>query len=295
MAKVGFVGLGIMGRPMCTNMVKKGVDLMVTDLNQDLVKELVALGAKSGNYEEMAKACDIIMMILPEAKISRGVIETMIPFLTPGKIVVDMSSVTPGDSRYCYDKLKEIGVGFLDAPVSGGEPGAINATLAIMVGGDKEVFDKVLPIFEKMGKSYEHIGDSGAGSICKLVNQAIVNINICAVGEALTFSQKAGADPMKVFKAIRGGLAGSQILTDKAPMMCAGNYKPGGTLKVNRKDVKNVLATAHEIECPMPFTAQVFEVQQALAVDGHLMEDQAGYVQYFERLAGVKVHSDETL
>jgi len=291
MSKVGFVGLGIMGKPMCKHMLEGGIDLTVTDLNKALVDEMVALGAKSGTYEEMAKNCDIVMMILPNASISRGVIEEMKPFLAPGKIVVDMSSVTPSDSKACYESLKEVGVKFVDSPISGGENGAIAGTLAIMCGGDKDAFDALEFVFKTIGSSWLLIGGPGAGSVCKLVNQAIVNINLCAVGESLTFAEKAGVDPMKVFEAIKGGLAGSEVLRTKAPMMCERNFVPGGTILVNRKDVKNVLATAHEIECPMPFTAQVYEVQNSLVVDGHLKDDQSSYVTYFERLAGVTVHT----
>lgn len=291
MSRVGFIGLGIMGKPMCRHMLESGIDLTVTDLNKALVDEMTALGAKSGTYEEMARSCDILMMILPNAGISRSVIEQMKPFLAPGKIVADMSSVTPGDSRYCYDSLREVGVKFVDSPVSGGENGAIAGTLAIMCGGDRDAFEALEFIFKSIGSSWLLIGGPGAGSVCKLVNQAIVNINLCAVGEALTFAEKAGVDPMRVFEAIKGGLAGSEVLRTKAPMMCGRNFVPGGTILVNRKDVKNVMATAHEIDCPMPFTAQVLEVQNSLVVDGHLNDDQSSYVTYFERLAGVTVHT----
>lgn len=293
MSKIGFVGLGIMGMPICRNLLAGGMHLMVTDIKEELVRQMTAVGATAGTCEEIAAACDIVMMILPDANSSRDVIEKMIPHLKPGSIVCDMSSVTPSDSVQCRDLLEAVGVDFIDAPVSGGEPGAIDGSLAIMCGGEKEAFERMIPVFRLIGGSCEHIGGCGAGSICKLVNQAIVNINICAVGEAMTFAQKAGTDPMKIYKAIRGGLAGSRVLDDKAPMMCRRDFRPGGTLKVNKKDVKNVLDTAHEIGCPMPFAAQVYEVQQALAVHGGLLEDQAGYVQYFERLAGVEVRSEE--
>lgn len=290
--KIGFIGLGIMGMPICRNLLAGGMELVVTDVKESLVKQMTALGAEAGNYRDIAEKCNIVMMILPEASISINVIKAMRPYLKAGSIVCDLSSVTPGDSILCKELLEEIGVDFLDAPVSGGEPGAINGSLAIMCGGKEEIFEKMRPVFCLIGGSYEHIGACGSGSICKLVNQAIVNINICAVGEAMTLAQKAGADPMKIYKAIRGGLAGSRVLDDKVPMMCRRDFKPGGTLKVNKKDIKNVLDTAHEIGCPMPFTAQVYEVQQALAVHGGSLEDQAGYVQYFERLANVKVGSD---
>lgn len=295
MSKIGFIGLGIMGRPMATNLVKAGQDVMVSDLNNEIVAELCAMGAASGTYAELASACDIILTILPTGAIVREVLfgrNGVASALTSGKVVCDMSSVTPGESQECYNRLKEIGVGFVDAPVSGGEPGAIAGTLAIMCGGDQADFARLVPIFDIMGSSALLIGPSGAGSITKLANQIIVNLNIAAVSEALVLAAKAGADPMKVYRAIRGGLAGSTVLDNKAPMMCARNFKPGGTIRVNHKDIKNALATAHDIDVPLPLTAQLFEIQQALKVSGHMDDDHSGYVQYFEQLAGIVVKSD---
>lgn len=295
MSKIGFIGLGIMGRPMATNLVKAGQDVMVSDLNNEIVAELCAMGAASGTYAELASACDIILTILPTGAIVRDVLfgrNGVASALTPGKVVCDMSSVTPGESQECYNRLKEIGVGFVDAPVSGGEPGAIAGTLAIMCGGDQADFARLVPIFDIIGSSALLIGPSGAGSITKLANQIIVNLNIAAVSEALVLAAKAGADPMKVYRAIRGGLAGSTVLDNKAPMMCARNFKPGGTIRVNHKDIKNALATAHDIDVPLPLTAQLFEIQQALKVSGHMDDDHSGYVQYFEQLAGIVVKSD---
>ena len=296
MSKIGFIGLGIMGRPMATNLVRAGQDVMVSDLNSGIVEELRAMGASSGTYAEIAGACDFIFTILPTGAIVREVLfgeNGVASALTPGKVVCDMSSVTPGESQECYARLKEMGVGFVDAPVSGGEPGAIAGTLAIMCGGDQADFDRLLPVFNIMGSSALLIGGSGAGSVTKLANQIIVNLNISAVSEALVLATKAGVDPMKVYQAIRGGLAGSAVLDAKAPMMCARNFRPGGTIRVNHKDIKNVLATAHESDVPVPLTAQLFEIQQALKVSGHMEDDHAGYVQYFEQLAGITVKSGE--
>ena len=295
MSKIGFIGLGIMGRPMATNLVKGGQDVMVSDLNPTLVAELCAMGASTGSYADIAQACDLIITILPTGAIVREVLfgeNGLAAHLAAGKVVCDMSSVTPGESQECYSRLKEMGVGFVDAPVSGGEPGAIAGTLAIMCGGDQADFDRLLPLFDIMGSSALLIGESGAGSVTKLANQIIVNMNIATVAEALTLATKAGVDPMKVYKAIRGGLAGSTVLDAKAPMMCARNFVPGGTIRVNHKDIKNVLATAHEIDVPVPLTAQLFEIQQALKVSGHMDDDHAGYVQYFEALADVTVQSN---
>lgn len=298
MKKAGFIGLGIMGRPMAKNLLQANVPIMVSDLNKDAVEELVQMGAETGDYKTIGEACDIIVTILPNGAIVQDVLfgnGGVAEGLRAGKVVCDMSSVTPVESQTCYNKLKDMGVGFVDAPVSGGEPGAIAGTLAIMCGGDQKDFDAMMPVFDILGSSALLIGGSGSGSVTKLANQVIVNLNILAVSEALVLATKAGADPMKVYKAIRGGLAGSAVLDAKAPMICARNFKPGGKISINHKDIKNVLATAHAIDVPMPMTAQLFEIQQALKVGGHMNDDHGGYVQFFEQLADVIVKSDETV
>ena len=290
--KIGFVGLGIMGRPMAKHLVAAGLDVMVSDLNPVPVQELVADGAKTGTYAEIGEQCDIVMTILPTGAIVQSVLfaeDGIAAHLKPGSIVIDHSSVTPVESHECYDKLKEIGVDFLDAPVSGGEPGAKAGTLAIMVGGDEPVFEKAKEYMQPYASSILLTGGCGSGSITKLANQIIVNNNIAIVSEALTFAVKAGADPEKVYKAIRTGLAGSAVLDAKAPMMYNRNFVPGGTIKVNHKDITNVVRTAHAIDAPIPYTAQLYEIMQTLKVHGHMMDDHSGIVQYFEALADVKV------
>ena len=292
MLRVGMVGLGIMGKPMAKNILKKGFSLTVSDINQAAVEEVVGCGASAGTYQEVAANCDVILLSLPNAAIVKDVIfgeNGLASALKAGTIVCDTSSVSPEDSRECAQRLEKLGVDFVDAPVSGGEPGAINATLSIMCGGKQEAFEKLMPVFQAIGTSALLIGDSGAGSITKLANQIIVNLNITAVGEAMVFAAKAGVDPMKVYQAIRGGLAGSAVLDAKAPMMCAGDFKPGGTIQINHKDIRNVLSAAHAIDAPVPFTAQLFEMQQALKVAGCFKDDHSAYVKYFENLAGVKV------
>lgn len=292
MMKAGFIGLGIMGKPMAKLLVQAGVELYVSDLNKEAVAELVAMGAKEADYATMGAACDTIFTILPNGAIVQSVLfgeNGVANYLAKGSVVCDMSSVTPTESKTCYEKLQEKGIGFVDSPVSGGEPKAIDGTLAFMAGGDEADFNHLQPYFEIMGSSSLLIGGSGSGSVTKLTNQVIVNNTIAVVSEAFVLAAKAGADPEKVYQAIRGGLAGSVILDAKVPMMVARNFQPGGKISINHKDIKNVMATAHAIDVPMPFTSQLFEIMQHLKITGHMDEDHAGIVQYFEHLAGVEV------
>lgn len=292
MKKTGFVGLGIMGRPMAKNLLKGGCELMVYDLNQKVVDEFVELGAQVGTLAQIGSDCEIIFTILPNGSIVQGVLfgeNGISSTIKSGAVVCDMSSVTPTDSKACAEKLALLGVGFIDAPVSGGEPKAIDGTLAFMAGGTEQDFDTLQPYMDIMGASALLIGPTGSGSITKLTNQVIVNLTIATVSEAFVLAAKAGADPEKVYQAIRGGLAGSTVLDAKIPMIVERNFKPGGKISINHKDIKNVLATAHDIDVPMPLTAQLFEIMQALKVGGHMDDDHGGIVQYFEQLAGVEV------
>ncbi|WP_105301544.1 2-hydroxy-3-oxopropionate reductase [Anaerococcus marasmi] len=293
--KTGFIGLGIMGRPMAKNLIKAGKDLLVSDLNKEAVDQLVSFGAKEATYQEIGKKCDRIFIMVPSGEISKSIIFSengIISTVKEGTIVCDMSSVTPVESKECYDGLKEKGVGFLDAPVSGGEPGAIAGTLAIMAGGDEEVFDQMKEYFDILGSSYLLIGESGSGSVTKLANQVIVNNTIAIVSEAFVLAAKAGANPSKVYEAIRGGLAGSAVLDAKIPMIIERNFKPGGPIRINHKDIKNVINTAHSIDVPMPYTAQLYEILQALKVHGHMEDDHGGIAQYFEELAGIQIKNN---
>lgn len=292
MKKAGFIGLGIMGKPMAKNLLNGGVELMVYDLNKAAVEELTALGAKEGTLAQIGEECEIVFTILPNGSIVQSVLFDeggVASTIKKGSVVCDMSSVTPTESRFCFNKLAEIGVGFIDSPVSGGEPKAIDGTLAFMAGGEEKDFEVVTPYMDIMGSSALLIGPSGSGSVTKLTNQVIVNLTIATVSEAFVLAAKAGADPVKVYQAIRGGLAGSTVLDAKIPMIVERNFKPGGKISINHKDIKNVLATAHDIDCPMPLTAQLFEIMQTLKVGGHMNDDHGGIVQYFEKLAGVEV------
>ena len=290
--KAGFIGLGIMGKPMAKNLVKAGCELYVNDLNKSAVAELVEVGAKEGDYETIGKECDVLFTILPNGAIVQNVLfgeNGIAQYLKEGSVVCDMSSVTPTESCTCAEKLEKMNIGFVDSPVSGGEPKAIDGTLAFMAGGKQEHFDKLKPYFDIMGASALLIGKSGSGSVTKLTNQVIVNMTIATVSEAFVLCTKAGADPEKVYQAIRGGLAGSVILDAKIPMILERNFKPGGKISIKHKDIKNVMATAHDIDVPMPFTSQLFEIMQNLKITGHFDDDHCGIVQYFEKLAGVEV------
>ena len=296
MSKVGFVGLGIMGKPMAKNMLAAGIDLMVNDLNEAAVEELKAAGAGSGSLAQIGAQCDVTFMILPNGDISKAVLfgeGGIASALTPGKIVCDMASVTPVESKECYEKLAKMGVGFVDSPVSGGEPGAIKGTLAFMAGGDQKDFDALMPYFNIMGSSAILIGGSGSGSVTKLANQIIVNNTIAIVSEAFVLAAKAGADPVKVYNAIRGGLAGSAVLDAKIPMIVERNFVPGGKIAINHKDIKNVVNTAHSLDVPIPYSAQLYEILQTLKIHGHMNDDHGGIVQYFEALANVKVEKHD--
>lgn len=290
--KVGFIGLGIMGRPMAKNMLKAGVELLVSDLSKEAVADVVAAGAKEASYAEIGEQCERIIIMVPSGAISKFILfgeNGVASAIKAGSVVCDMSSVTPVESQECYKGLKEKGVGFVDAPVSGGEPGAVAGTLAIMAGGDKEDFDAMKEYFDILGSSALLIGGSGSGSVTKLANQVIVNNTIAVVSEAFVLAAKAGADPQKVYEAIRGGLAGSAVLDAKIPMIIERNFKPGGPIRINHKDIKNVVNTAHSIDVPIPYTAQLYEILQSLKVHGHMEDDHGGIVQYFEKLADVEV------
>ena len=297
MERIGFIGLGIMGAPMASNLCKAGYPPAVYDLNPTAVQRLTAQGSRELPPSAMGAECDVLFTILPNGSVVDSVLfgpDGAAADLRPGSLVVDMSSVTPEESRSFSTRLKDRGVGFLDAPVSGGEPKAIDGTLAFMVGGSQDDFQRAWPYFQAMGASALLVGPCGCGSTAKLANQIILNLTIAAVSEALVLATKAGADPEKVYQAIRGGLAGSTVLDVKAPMMLARNFVPGGKISINLKDIKNVMSSAHAMDVPLPLTAQLLEIMQSLKVGGHLDDDHAGIVQYFERLAGVEVRAGET-
>ena len=289
--KAGFIGLGIMGAPMAKNLLRAGVKLYVSDVAEAAVARLTGQGAVQMTPEEMAAECSIIFLMLPNGAIVKNVLfgeNGLAQHLRPGTLVVDMSSVSPIDSRECAGRLEALGASFLDAPVSGGEEGAINGSLAIMVGGSEESFLRAKPFFEILGAEATLVGGTGSGSVTKLANQIIVNLNIAALSEALVFAKKAGAEPQKVVEAIRSGLAGSRVMEAKAPRMIARNFAPGGKIAINHKDIRNVLNTAHQIDAPVPMSAGLFEMMQALKNAGYFQEDHSALIKYFEMLSGLE-------
>jgi 2-hydroxy-3-oxopropionate reductase len=293
MKKIGFVGLGIMGKPMAKNLLKAGYPLTVYDVRPEPVQELVEAGAKKGSSSaDVAAKNEVVITMLPNSPHVREAVlgkNGVLDGAKEGLILIDMSSIAPLVSIEVSKKAAEKGVKMLDAPVSGGEPKAIDGTLAIMVGGPQEVFGEVKPILEVMGGSVTLVGEIGSGNITKLANQIIVALNIAAMSEAMLLATKAGVDPEKVYNAIRGGLAGSTVLDAKVPLALQGNFKPGFRIELHIKDLTNALETAHELDVPIPLSSQVLEYMHALKVDGHGGDDHGGLIQFYERLAGIQV------
>jgi 2-hydroxy-3-oxopropionate reductase len=291
--KVGFIGLGIMGKPMSKNLVNAGYSLVVLDRNQQVTDELVSLGAELANSpKEVGEKADVVITMLPNSPQVREVVlgeNGLIDGLTPGKVIIDMSSIAPLVSREVCEQLEAKGIDMLDAPVSGGEPKAIDGTLSVMVGGKKVVFEKHVDLMKAMAGSVVHVGDIGAGNITKLANQIIVALNIAAMSEALVLATKAGVNPDLVYQAIRGGLAGSTVLDAKAPLVMDRKFDPGFRINLHIKDLLNSLETSHEVGVPLPLTAQVLEMMQALKADGYEMEDHSSLVKFYEKLANIEV------
>lgn len=290
MKKIGFIGVGIMGRPMSKNLIDSGYKLLVYDINKEVLNEVVEYGAeKSNSPKNVAKNSDIIITMLPNSPHVKNVVlgeNGVIEGVRRGQILIDMSSIDPLVSKKVSKELEKKGVEMLDAPVSGGQEKAQSGTLAIMVGGKEEIFRQCKTILEVMGKPVL-VGDIGAGQTTKLVNQVIVAINIAAVAEGLILGKEAGVDPEKIFNAIRGGLAGSQCLEDKAPRMFIGEYNPGFKMKLHVKDLTNVFEMSRKLHVTMPLTAQVMEMMQKLMADGYDEVDHGGLALYYENLNNI--------
>ena len=291
--KIGFVGLGIMGKPMARNLLKAGYELTVYDIVGEAVEEVVGDGAApASSSREVAEATDTIITMLPDSADSDRVIlgpGGVLEGASSGKTIIDMSSIAPLVSQRIAAECAEKGVEMLDAPVSGGEPGAINATLAIMVGGKQEIFDQNFDLLKVMGSNVVLTGDIGAGGVTKLANQIIVAANIEGLAEALVLATKAGVDPEKVFNAIRGGLAGSNVMEAKAPMMLSRNFRAGFRVRLHQKDLRNVLQTGQELNVPLPVTALLQQMLGALVNEGEQDADHSVLLKFVEGLAGIEV------
>jgi len=305
MEKIGFIGVGIMGKPMSINLIKAGYDqpmsinlikagydLVVLDINKEAVKEVVAEGAASAETaKEVAEQSDIVITMLPDSPDvedvafgSTGVIEG----LKPGMLFIDMSTISPATSKKIYEELTKKQVEALDAPVSGGEVGAINGALSIMVGGSDAAFQRAMPLFEVMGKNIVHIGGAGAGQVTKASNQIIVGMTIQAVAEAMNLAKKAGVDIVKVRDALLGGFAQSRILDLHGQRIIDENYQPGFKIKLHRKDMNIALQTGRELSVPLPGSALVASQMDAILARGDGELDHSALILFLGQLAGVE-------
>ena len=291
--RIGFIGLGIMGKPMARNLLKAGYELTVYDIVGEPVEELVTDGAtRAASNKEVAANCKKIITMVPDSADSEAAIlgpGGVLEGAQPGSIVIDMSSIAPLVSQKIYAACAAKGVEMLDAPVSGGEPGAVAGTLAIMVGGKQEIFDECFDLLNVMGGNVVLTGEVGAGGITKLANQIIVAANIEALSEAMVLAQKAGVDPEKVFNAIRGGLAGSAVMEAKGPMMLDRNFRAGFRIRLHQKDLRNVLQTGDQLNVPLPVTALVQQMLGALINDGESEADHSAILHYLEGMSKVEV------
>lgn len=287
-----------MGKPMSKNLIKAGHKLVVYDLVAAAVDEVVSAGAARGaSSKDVAARSDVIVTMLPDGPEVQQVVlgpDGVLEGARPGAIVVDMSSISPLVSQKVAAACAETGVEFLDAPVSGGEPKAIDGTLAIMAGGRQKVFDEVKPLLAAMGSSVTLTGPVGAGNVTKLANQIMVAANIAAMGEALVLATRAGLDPEVVFNAVKGGLAGSTVLNAKAPMVIGRNFQPGFRIRLHQKDLRNALQAAEAMKVGLPITALVQQMLMALMNGGKGDLDHSGIVQFIEQMAGIEVRKPGT-
>jgi len=283
-----------MGKPMAKNLLRKGHQLVVFDIVKEAVDDVVASGAiAAASSKEVAESCGHIITMLPNSPHVKAAVlggNGVLEGAKSGSVLIDMSSIAPGAAQEIAAECEKAGVKMLDSPVSGGEPKAIDGSLSIMVGGDKELFESVKDdILLKMGASAVYCGGIGAGNTTKLANQIIVACNIAALAEALTLAKKAGVEPERVFEAIKGGLAGSTVMNAKAPMMLAGEFKPGFRIDLHIKDLANALEPGHNVASPLPLTASVMEMFQTLRVDGAGQDDHSALAKYYAKISGEKI------
>lgn len=294
--KVGFIGLGIMGQPMAANLIKGGYDLVVCDVAQAPVEQLASQGAqKAATPREVgAQSWAVISMLPNDAIVSEVALgpEGLTHGLPPGGILVDMSTISPATARRIAAALREKGLEMIDAPVSGGDVGAREATLSIMAGGKAEVFEKVLPLLQKMGQNINLVGEHGAGQVAKACNQIVVGLTIAAVAEALVFAKKSGVDPAKVRQALLGGFAQSRVLELHGQRMLERNFTPGGKVRLHKKDTEIAVEAARELGMYLPGNALLSQLWNSVAAMGGLDWDHASIVKCLEALSNTEVKPD---
>ncbi|PWU67345.1 MULTISPECIES: 2-hydroxy-3-oxopropionate reductase [Gracilibacillus] len=289
MKRIGFIGLGIMGKPMAINLIKSGYDLVVYNRSQASVQELSKQGVEVAfSPMDVAKKVDVLITMLPNGPEVKEVLlgdNGAIYGLSKGKMVIDMSSISPVTTKKIASILAKKGIRMMDAPVSGGETRAIDGTLSIMVGAYKEDFSNYYDLLSAMGSNVTLVGEIGSGNVAKLVNQSIVAVNIAVVSEAFLLGAKCEVNPESIYEAIHSGLAGSNALQSKFPLMMEGNFEPGFTLELHRKDLKNILETAQSLDVKMPLTKMVTEFIEKLISDGEADKDHSAILKYYEKIS----------
>ena len=294
---IGFIGLGIMGKPMALNLIKAGYRLTVYDIAQEPMEEIVAAGADAGkSAQDVASRSEVSITMVPDGpEVEAAVLgpEGALEGAAPDSIIVDMSSISPLVAQKVGEACAGKGVEFLDAPVSGGEPKAIDGTLAIMTGGNREAFDRVLPLFQVLGSSAVLTGPVGAGNITKLANQIMVAVNIAGMGEALVLAAKAGLDPDVVYNAVKAGLAGSAVLDAKAPMVISRNFNPGFRIRLHQKDLRNALQAAEAMQVSLPFTSLAQQILISLINSDRGDLDHSAITTFIEDMAKTEVKNLE--
>ena len=287
--KIGFIGLGIMGKPMVKNFLKEQNTVLVNDVNKDTEQEMVKEGAQAVSITEMAQEVDYLFLSLPNGAIVKSVLysgqESILnqPQVNV-KSVIDTSSLTPNESLEISKVLEEQAISYIDAPVSGGEPLAITGELSIMVGCNENDYEDIKKVCEPIAQSVIRVGEVGSGSVVKLANQIIVNTNIAALSEAVVLAKKFNIDLEAMYQAIKGGLAGSSVMNAKFPKMIEEDYQPGGTLNINLKDLKNVTSTADTVGLTLPVSNQVKEIYKSEVAQGNGLNDHSGIIKYFENI-----------
>lgn len=292
--KIGFIGLGIMGKPMMKNLLKAGHAVAAYDIIAENRDYAASAGAEAfSSVQEVARECGMIITMLPNSPDVREVVcgeDGILSVAKAGTIVIDMSSIAPTASREIAVLCAQKGVRMLEAPVSGGEPKAIDGTLSIMCGGEKELFEECREILGALGSDIVYCGDSGAGNTTKLANQIVVAVNIAAVAEAFMLAKRAGVEPEIVYQAIKGGLAGSTVMNAKGPMILTNNVNPGFKIDLHVKDLNNALEAGHQYGAPLPLTAQVMEMLQVLKTDGMGQWDHSALAKFYEKLTGDTIY-----